>query len=393
MWNNYDYRDLSRPDHYTYRPKSKELRGEPDFRIIYTRSIHTERGIDMMRVEARKEILQGFLITRWVYKSSERIVRYKGESAWYSYEEDAKADKSNFLNKKGTLNLLSGKYDIALECFDKAIELDPTIAIYHANRAASLNELNRYEDALLAAEIALGIDRHLQQAKNQKELAAMGLYNNGWEKQSVADNCATSERDRLLEEARTSFLQAYLAFSELANQEHKNTAYLSDKLMIKYKMAGEDAYKRAEKLDSLALKLFERGQERKSPRYLHASIEKYNQALTNYQESYRSFNEASVLDNRNEKPMRMVKNYMGVVESLMETATNELEVQTGASCVVPLFNDFENPYIRETTRTNQQIKSQRKSTDRTTLSPQTKTVSWADRINMRNEEKHDGLCH
>jgi hypothetical protein len=51
-----------------------------------------------------------------------------------------------------------GKYEDALSSCDKLVEIDPTIAEVHCNRAYILNKLRRYQEALESCDRALAID-------------------------------------------------------------------------------------------------------------------------------------------------------------------------------------------------------------------------------------------
>lgn len=48
-------------------------------------------------------------------------------------------------------------FERALECYDKAIELNPLEVLYYNNKAAAYMELKDYEEALKAVEVALKV--------------------------------------------------------------------------------------------------------------------------------------------------------------------------------------------------------------------------------------------
>ncbi|MDD5311456.1 MAG: tetratricopeptide repeat protein [Dehalococcoidia bacterium] len=60
-------------------------------------------------------------------------------------------------NKGGSLFNL-GKYDEAIRCLDKALELDPRIITAWNNKGASLSKLGKYEEAIRCCDKALEID-------------------------------------------------------------------------------------------------------------------------------------------------------------------------------------------------------------------------------------------
>ncbi len=62
-----------------------------------------------------------------------------------------------WINKGHSLNNL-GRFEDALGCLDKALELDPNDAAAWINKGHSLNNLGRFEDALLCLDKALELD-------------------------------------------------------------------------------------------------------------------------------------------------------------------------------------------------------------------------------------------
>jgi tetratricopeptide (TPR) repeat protein len=58
-------------------------------------------------------------------------------------------------NNKGNAFNTQGKYDEAIQCFDKAIELDPKYADAWIGKAMNLGNLGRYDEALQASERAI----------------------------------------------------------------------------------------------------------------------------------------------------------------------------------------------------------------------------------------------
>jgi tetratricopeptide (TPR) repeat protein len=51
-----------------------------------------------------------------------------------------------------------GRYDEAIECFNRAIELGPKNAEAWNNKGAALGKLGRYDEAMEHFDIAIGID-------------------------------------------------------------------------------------------------------------------------------------------------------------------------------------------------------------------------------------------
>ena len=63
----------------------------------------------------------------------------------------------NLNNKAWVLNALK-KYDEALECSNKALDLDPKSAWAFTNKARALNGLKRHDEALECSNKALELD-------------------------------------------------------------------------------------------------------------------------------------------------------------------------------------------------------------------------------------------
>ena len=56
---------------------------------------------------------------------------------------------------KGNESLAAKRYDDAIEAYTKAIEFNPTSAVYYCNRAAAYSSLNMHQDAVDDAKRAL----------------------------------------------------------------------------------------------------------------------------------------------------------------------------------------------------------------------------------------------
>ena len=77
-------------------------------------------------------------------------------------EEIAKyVELEQIFNLMGTCYFKLGAYDKAVECFKKAILIDPFCAIDYANLCLSLKELNKREEAIYYGEKALELDPEL----------------------------------------------------------------------------------------------------------------------------------------------------------------------------------------------------------------------------------------
>ena len=83
--------------------------------------------------------------------------------------------------EKGCALLDQGKYDEALQAYDKAIELDPTFVIAWTNKASVLLKLGMYNECLQASEKVIQLDPNIAMVWINKAsaLLMLGMYNEG----------------------------------------------------------------------------------------------------------------------------------------------------------------------------------------------------------------------
>ena len=79
-------------------------------------------------------------------------------------------------NDRGVELYAQGKYDEALKCYDKAIELDPQFSLAWNNKGAALFSQGKYDEAIQAYDKAIEIAPKYASAWNNKGFA---LYNLG----------------------------------------------------------------------------------------------------------------------------------------------------------------------------------------------------------------------
>jgi tetratricopeptide (TPR) repeat protein len=95
--------------------------------------------------------------------------------------EDLKAKAEDF-KKKGNDALAKKEYEKAIELYTEAIKIDSSSAVYRANRSAACYSLERYQDSLEDAYIAIRLDVKYAKAWSRYGLAAVKL---GWTKKAV----------------------------------------------------------------------------------------------------------------------------------------------------------------------------------------------------------------
>ncbi len=86
------------------------------------------------------------------------------------------------VNVKGIIALGSGRYREALDAFSRPLRLglegaSASMPLFHANRAAALYELGRFEDAVEAARYALAIMPGVSQPQQRADATLLAHYN------------------------------------------------------------------------------------------------------------------------------------------------------------------------------------------------------------------------
>ncbi|XP_057899404.1 small glutamine-rich tetratricopeptide repeat-containing protein beta isoform X1 [Melospiza georgiana] len=78
--------------------------------------------------------------------------------------------KADQLKDEGNNHMKEENYGAAVDCYTRAIELDPNNAVYYCNRAAAQSKLNNFREAIKDCESAIAID-----PKYSKAYGRMGL--------------------------------------------------------------------------------------------------------------------------------------------------------------------------------------------------------------------------
>lgn len=113
--------------------------------------------------------------------------KHKNEFAHKKYEMDSDSEheitpedivKAEEFKEKGNQFMREEKFQEALECYDKAIRLNPDEPALYCNRAATYNNLKKFNEAIEDCNMALSLNRSYAKAYIRKGFAYERLKNN-----------------------------------------------------------------------------------------------------------------------------------------------------------------------------------------------------------------------
>ena len=144
------------------------LKGEEEFRKRTTESMKAARklfqeavGLDPEYASAHVGVAKSVLL---LAKGDENVGDLDPQiSATLAERSIAKAlvrvpDHANAYASLGRVHVLRGEHDEALSAFDKALSINPNLAIAYLWKSLTLETLQRYEDALATLRNAAGLD-------------------------------------------------------------------------------------------------------------------------------------------------------------------------------------------------------------------------------------------
>ncbi|NXG15010.1 SGTB protein, partial [Grallaria varia] len=79
--------------------------------------------------------------------------------------------KADQLKDEGNNHMKEENFGAAVDCYTRAIQLDPNNAVYYCNRAAAHSKLNNYREAIKDCESAIAIDPKYSKAYGRLGLA------------------------------------------------------------------------------------------------------------------------------------------------------------------------------------------------------------------------------
>jgi len=124
--------------------------------------------------------LKAFEAWEWGNKgvSFDRLGRYEDAIRCYDKVLELEPRDAKAWNNKGSSLASLGRYDEAIRCCDKALELEPRLAQAWSNKGLSLANLNCYDEAIRCCDKALELDPRYAAAWTNKggSLAKLGRY-------------------------------------------------------------------------------------------------------------------------------------------------------------------------------------------------------------------------
>ena len=103
----------------------------------------------------------------------ESATNFKVDTQTFPTDEDK--DKAEKLKTQGNSLMKEGKCEEAINCYDEALKLDWTNAVYWCNRAAACSKLNKHEEAIKNCEESLKLDPEYGKAYGRMGTAFMAL--------------------------------------------------------------------------------------------------------------------------------------------------------------------------------------------------------------------------
>jgi len=180
-----------------------------------------DREGDAERNQAAKQ--RKYEEARLKFEEAERVTTDESDRATY------RDHQALMLQKLGDILHSNADYTGAIQKYDAAIALTNDKA-YHVDKANSLIELDRYQDAITSSEEALRLDSDYNLAKDIK---ATALCKQGWalDQEGIAEgNQATKQRK--YEEARLKFEEA----ERLTTDESDRTLYRKNQALMLQKL-------------------------------------------------------------------------------------------------------------------------------------------------------------
>ena len=117
-----------------------------------------------------------------IQEDLKKAIEYKNDGdhekalSYYSIYLSSNPNDGQAWSDKGFVLSMLGKYEDAIKCFDKALELNCKIPkLVYINKGNCLINLDKYKEAILSLNSALEIDPYISHAWHSKGIAYMNL--------------------------------------------------------------------------------------------------------------------------------------------------------------------------------------------------------------------------
>jgi tetratricopeptide (TPR) repeat protein len=123
-----------------------------------------------MLVDINKRFYNQLKVFNGIPKQFEPVKGMIFQNLLASEEDSTYMDEGSdsFWNNKGVVQTKLGKYNEALDCFDRALKINPGVTNIWLNRGIALVKLNEFEEAMDCFDRALQLDPNNESAKRRR---------------------------------------------------------------------------------------------------------------------------------------------------------------------------------------------------------------------------------
>ncbi|KAA3609770.1 MAG: tetratricopeptide repeat protein [Calditrichaeota bacterium] len=128
-----------------------------------------EKAEEYAKVLIDMEVSRGYLLLAQVYEAEDKIDKAEEVFAQYDAAFNDSTDNPNFYNSYGYFLINQKKYDLAIEKFNRQVELNPKSANSYDSLGDGYRAAGRLEEALASYKKAVKINPNFEASKNNIE--------------------------------------------------------------------------------------------------------------------------------------------------------------------------------------------------------------------------------